>query len=84
MPDASWTTEPIYKPIVYATDALKADGYTDDRIIDALLSVALTWGQHRHGSRCLSQRLWILAQRFGAEADAVEKIAAEGANGSVH
>jgi hypothetical protein len=78
-----WKVEPIYKPLIHGTDTLKADGYSDDRIIDALLGIALTWAQHRHGSRGVSQRLYVLAMKFAEEADRLES-ASIGAGGCVH
>lgn len=75
--DTRWKVEPIYKPIIHATDTLKADGYADDRVIDALLGVALAWSQHVHGSRNLSQRLYVLGMKFAGEADRQEGVNAD-------
>ena len=79
----TWKVEPIYKPLIHATDTLKADGYSDNRIIDATLGMALTWAQHLHGSRNVSQRLYLLAMKFAEEADRHEG-ASVGAGGCVH
>jgi hypothetical protein len=84
MTDAAWTIEPIYKPILAATDALKGAGFSDEQIIDGLLSVSLTWAEHRCGSRAVSQTLSSLAARFGADADSIERVMAERANAPVH
>jgi hypothetical protein len=84
VPDAAWTIEPIYKPILAATDVLKGAGFSDEQIIDGLLSVSLTWAEHRCGSRAVSQTLCALAARFGADADSVERVMAERVNAAVH
>jgi hypothetical protein len=72
MMDAEWTELPIYKPIVHTTNILRANGYSDERVCDALFTVALSWARHQRGSRRLSQRLWLLAQKFADDADRVE------------
>jgi hypothetical protein len=79
----TWKVEPINRPFVHAVDTSKADGYSDDRIIDAMLGLALAWAQHLHGSRNVSQRLYVLAMKFAEEADRHEG-ASVGAGGCVH
>jgi hypothetical protein len=72
MADAAWTKQPLYSPIVRAHDALKLDGYDDDRIYDAFMSVALTGAQSIHGPRLIGHRLYLLALQFADEADRLE------------
>ena len=83
MMDTRWSVDPINRPFVHAVDTVKADGYSDDRIIDAMLGIALAWAQHLHGSRNVSQRLYVLALKFAEEADRLEG-ASVGAGGLAH
>jgi hypothetical protein len=83
MADAAWTKQPLYKPIIQAHDALKLDGYDDDRIYDAFLSVALTGAQAIHGPRLIGHRLYLLAAQFVAQADRGDATGG-GVDASVH
>jgi hypothetical protein len=83
MTDTAWKIEPIYRPIDHARNNMAADGYSDVRIFEAFLAVALSGMQHLHGSINVSQRLYVLALKFAEEADRHEAASA-GAGGCVH
>lgn len=66
------TMEEIYRPILHATNVLRADGHSDDRIAEALLATGLDAVQQVHGPRDLSRRLWLMAHKFSQDADMLD------------
>jgi hypothetical protein len=79
-----WSDREPYRTLVSALEELETRGATADDLIDATLSVALTMASNAVGPRELSQRLYVIATRFAADADLANAAARGGADGVVH
>jgi hypothetical protein len=79
-----WSDREPYRTIVSALEVLETRGADADELIDATLSVALTMASNAVGPRLLSERLYLIALKFAADADLADAAARGSADGVVH
>lgn len=79
-----WSEREIYKPIISVAEDLERSGKTVEEITNAFLSVGLTFANELGGPRELSQRLFVIATRFAADADLADAAARGSADGVIH
>jgi hypothetical protein len=83
-PDLYWFDREPYKTLVDAAHELEVRGATAEELIDAFLTLSVTFARDMFGPRMVSERLHALAMRFEAEAGKADAAAGGVAGGNVH
>jgi hypothetical protein len=79
-----WADQEPYRTLVDAAEGLEERGASTEELMDAFLSLSLTFACGMFGPRRVSERLYELGARFEAEADKADAAAGGGAGGDLH
>jgi hypothetical protein len=83
-PSRYWFDREPYRTLIDAAGTLEQRGASFEELVDAFLSLSLSFSVDMFGPRAVSERLYALAARFEAEADKADAAAGGGAGGNVH
>jgi hypothetical protein len=79
-----WSDREPYRSIVSALEDLQERGATNNELIDATMSLSFAMANNVVGPRLLSERLYLIALKFAADADLADAVEHGGAGGCVH